>query len=68
MGPTSTAPSKTDVRKQTKWQQTGGGKKEEGEILYRSGMFSCSHAPQTGAISPRWAVYGLILPMTRLGL
>lgn len=29
-GPTSTAPSKTDVHKQTKWQQTGGGRGEGG--------------------------------------
>lgn len=29
-GPTSTAPSKADVHKQTKWQQTGGGKEEGG--------------------------------------
>lgn len=29
-GPTSTAPSKTDIRKQTKWQQTWGVRGEEG--------------------------------------
>lgn len=46
-GPASRAPSKTDVHKQTKWQQTGGGKEEGGgrgggEMPYSSGMFSCS--------------------------
>lgn len=40
-------------------EEKGGGGGERGEILYRSGMFSCSLAPQTGAISPRWAVYDI---------
>lgn len=49
----------TYTNKQSGSKLEGGKKREEekeeekGEILYRSGMFSCSHAPQTGAISPR---------------
>lgn len=59
-GPTSTAPSKTDVHKQTKWQQTGGegGTKEEegggrggGDTVQKWNvfMFSC---PTNGSYFP----------------
>lgn len=48
--------NKQSGSKLERWGQ--GGERSEGGVLYRSGMFSCSHAPQTGAISPRCAVYG----------
>lgn len=65
------SPIKSRRTQTNKVAVNGRGEKkeeEEGDLLYRSRMFSCSHAPRTGAISPRCAVYGLILPMTSSGL
>lgn len=62
MASTSTALSKTDVHKQTKWQQTSGGK-GWGRYCTRAECFHVS-CPCKWELFPRCASYGRILPMT----